>query len=74
MYTRLARFAVEYAGVFAASQFVKIFLSKIDKRLLDLATPRIILSYVDKVTLTQAFAKVEKCDKALCRYDATDMV
>lgn len=74
MYTRLTRFAVESGGVFAESQLVKIFLSKIDKRLLELATPRIILNYDGKATLTQAFAEVEKCDRALCQHDATDMV
>ena len=74
MYTRLARFAVESGDVFAESQLVKIFLSKIDKRLLDLATPRIILNYAGKASLAQAFAEVEMCDKALCQHDATDMV
>jgi hypothetical protein len=74
MYTRLTQFAMESGGVFAESQLVKIFLSKIDKRLLELATPRIILNYDGKATLAQAFAKVEKCDKALCQHDATDMV
>ena len=74
MYTRLARFAVESGGVFAESQLVKIFLSKMDKRLLDLASPRIILDYDGKATLAQAFEVVEKCDKALCQHDATDMI
>ncbi|KAH8974108.1 hypothetical protein BDL97_01G084300 [Sphagnum fallax] len=74
MYTRLTRFAVESGGVFAESQLVKIFLSKIDKRLLELATPRIIFNYDGKATLAQAFAEVEKCDRALCQHDATDMV
>jgi len=45
MYTRLAQFVVELEGIFGESQLVKIFLSKIDKRLLDLATPRIIINY-----------------------------
>ena len=74
MYTRLARFAVESGGVFAESQLVKIFLSKIDKRLLDLAMPRIILHYHGRATLAQAFTEVEMCDRALCQHDATDMV
>ena len=73
MYTRLARFAVESGGVFAESQLVRIFLSKIDKRLLDLATPRIILHYQGRATLAQAFAEVEMCDRALCQHDAADM-
>ena len=66
MYTRLARFAVESRGVFAESQLVKIFLSKIDKRLLDLATPRIIINCKGRARVAQAFAKVERCDRALC--------
>ena len=74
MYTRLARFAVELRGVFAESQLGKIFLSKIEKRLLDLATPRIILNYHGRATLAQAFAEVEMCDRALCQHDASDMV
>ena len=74
MYTQLARFVVESGGVFAESQLVKIFFSKIDKRLLDLATPRIILNYQGRATLAQAFAEVEMCDWALCQHDATDMV
>jgi len=74
MYTRLARFAVESGGVFAESQLVKIFLSKVDKRLLDLAMPRIILNYHGRATLAQAFTEVEMCDRALCQHDATDMV
>ena len=36
MYTRLARFARESECVFVKNQLVKVFLSKIDKRLLDL--------------------------------------
>ena len=74
MYTQLARFAVESGGVFAESRIVKISLSKIDKRLLDLATPRIIINYKGRARLAQAFAKVEKWDRALYQYDATDMI
>jgi hypothetical protein len=74
MYTRLARFAVESGGVFAESLLVKFFLSKIDKRLLELASPQIILDYEGRVTLAQAFAVVERCDRALCQHNATDMV
>ena len=56
------------------TQLVKIFLSKIDKRLLDLATPRIILNYHGRATLAEAFIEVEMCDWALCQHDATHMV
>ena len=53
---------------------MKIFLSKIDKKLLDLAILRIIINYEGRATLTQAFAKVERCDRAFCHHDATDIV
>ena len=43
MYTRLAKFARESGSVFTESQLQKVFLLKIDKRLLDLALPRIIM-------------------------------
>ena len=63
MYTRLARFA---GGVFTKSQLVKVFfLSKIDKYLIDLALPRIIIDYGGRATLVEAFAVVEQCDRAL---------
>jgi hypothetical protein len=52
----------------------KFFLSKIDKRLLELASPRIILDYEGRATFAQAFAVIERCDRALCQHDATDMV
>jgi hypothetical protein len=74
MYTRLARFVVKSGGVFAESQLVKFFLSKIDKRLLELASPRIILDYEGRATLAQAFAVVERCDRALCQHDVTNIV
>jgi len=74
MYTRLAPFVVESGNVFVESQLVKIFLSKIDKRLLDLATPRIIINYEGRTTLAQVFDEVKRCDRALYQYDATDMV
>ena len=74
MYTQIARFVVESGCIFAESQLVKIFLSKIDKRLLEFASPRIILDYEGRATLAQAFAEVERCDRALCQHDATYMV
>ena len=74
MYTRLARFAKESGGLFAESQLVKVFLSKIDKDLLDLALPRIIMEFGGRATLVEAFAIVEQCDRAFCQHDATDLV
>jgi hypothetical protein len=74
MYTRLARFAREFGGVFAESQLVKVFLSKIDKRLLDLALPRIIMEFGGRTTLAEAFAIVGQYDRALCQHDVTDLV
>ena len=41
------------------------FLSKIDKYLIDLALPRIIIDYGGRATLVEAFAVVEQCDRAL---------
>ena len=43
---------------------MKVFLSKIDKRLIDLA---IIMDYVGQATLAEAFAIGEQCDCALCQ-------
>ena len=59
MYTRLARFAREFGGVFGKNQLVKVLLSKIDKRLLDLALPMIIMEFGGRVTLTEPFPIVE---------------
>jgi hypothetical protein len=74
MYTRLARFARESRGVFAENQLVKVFLSKIDKRLLDLVLPKIVMEFDGRATLAEAFAVVEQCDCALCQHEATDLV
>jgi len=49
-------------------------LFKIDKKLFDLATPKIIINYEGQATLAQAFAEIERCDRVLCQYDATNMV
>ena len=51
MYTRLARFSMEFGGIFADSQLVKVFLLKNDKRLLNLALPRIIMEFGGRTTL-----------------------
>ena len=69
MYTRLARFARESRGVFAESRLVKMFLWKIDKCLLNLALPRIIMEIGGRAILTEAFAIVERYDHA-----CTDLV
>ena len=74
MYTRLARLARESGGVFAKSQLVKVSLTKIDKRILDLALSRIIMKYGGRATLAEAFAIVEQCHRALCQHDVTDLV
>ena len=68
------QFAKESGGVFAESQLVKVFLSKIDKCLLDLALPRIIMEFGGQETLAEALAIVEQCDRALCQHNATDLV
>ena len=72
--SRSKTFDMESIGVFAESQWVKIFLSKIDKCLIDLELPMIIIDYGDLKTLAQAFAIVEQCDRALRQYNATDLV
>ena len=74
MHTRFARFVRESGGVFAKSELVKVFLSKIDKCLIDLALFRIIMNYGGRTTLAEVFAIVEQCDRDLCQYDATDLV
>ena len=51
--------------VCAENQLVKVFLSKIDKRLLDLALPMIIMEFGGRATLAEAFAIKEQCDRAL---------
>ena len=71
---RLARFSRESKGVFTESQLVKVFLSKIEKCLLDLTLPRIIMEFGGHTTLAEAFAIVKQCDDTLCQYDATDLV
>ena len=43
MYKRLARFAKEFGSVFAESQLVKIYLSKIDILLFNFTLPMIII-------------------------------
>ena len=60
--------------MFAESQLVKVFLSMIDKCIMDLALPMIIMEFGGQATLAEAFAIVEQCDRALCQYNATDLV
>ena len=49
-------------------------LSKIDKRLLNMALHMIIMEFGGRTTLVEAFAVVEQCDRALCQHDATNLV
>lgn len=74
MYIRLVQFARKSGGVFAESKLVKIFLLKIDKQLINLALPRIIMDYDGRTTLIEAFAIVEQCDRTLYQHDAIDLV
>ena len=74
MYTRLVRFAKKSRGVFAESQLVKVFLSNIDKCLLDLALPMIIMEFGGRAILAEAFVIVKQYDRALCQHDAIDLV
>lgn len=54
---RLVRFAREFGGVFMESQLVKVFSSKIDKRILNLVLPLIVMDHSGRVILTEAFVK-----------------
>jgi hypothetical protein len=53
---------------------VKVFLSKIDKHLLDLALSRIIMEFGSRTTLVEVFAIVKQCNRTLCQYDVIDLV
>ncbi len=74
MYTRLARLAAEAGDVFTERQLVKIFISKLEKRMVDLISPRLLFEYHGNATLAQAFAEVEVLDRALGVSEATDLV
>lgn len=43
---------------------MEVFLSKIDKRFLEFALPRIIMEFGGRAILAEAFAIVEQCDCA----------
>jgi hypothetical protein len=62
MYTRLARLAAEAGDVFTERQLVKIFISKLDKRMIELISPHLHFRYHGNATLAQAFAEVETLD------------
>lgn len=47
---------------------MKVFLLKINNRLLDLALPRIIMNHGGLAAITEAFAIVEECDRVLCQH------
>ena len=53
---------------------MKFFLSNIEKRLIDLAHPKIIIEYGGRTTLAEAFAIVEQCDHTLCQHNTTDLI
>lgn len=74
IYTRLARFSRDFGSVFAESQLVRVFLSNIDIRLLDLALLMIIMEFGGRATLAKKFTIVEQCDCALCQHDVTHLV
>lgn len=74
MYTRLARLAAEAGDVFTERQLVKIFISKLDKRMVELITPHLLFRYHGNATLAEAFAEVEVLDRALGVSEATDLV
>ena len=52
----------------------EVFLSKINKRLIDLALPMIVMAYGGRTILAEVFTILEQCDHALCQHDATDLV
>lgn len=53
---------------------MKVFLSKINKHLVDLVLPMIIMNYGGRVTLAEVFASVEQYDCALYQRDVTNLV
>ena len=59
-------FARESGGVFAESQLMKVFLSKIDKRLIDLALPMIIMDYGVRTTLIERLLPLLSSMIVLC--------
>lgn len=50
------------------------FLSKINKRLIDVAMSKIIMHYSGRATFAKAFVIMEQCDCAFCLHDAIDLV
>lgn len=65
---------MEFGGVFIESQVVKIFLSKIDKHLLELVLLQIVLDqYEGRLSLDQAFLVMKRCNVALCHHHAIDI-
>lgn len=74
MYTYLIWLVVESRGIFAKSQLIKIFLSKINRRLLDIDIEKNILNYDCKTTLAQAFTKVKKYNRVIYQHDAIDII
>ena len=71
MYTRLARFAAEAGDVFTERQLAHIYLSKLDKRMVEMLDARLLFRYHGNETLAQVFAEVEALDRALGVREAT---
>ena len=53
---------------------MKIFTSKLDKRMVDLITPRLIFYYRGNASLAQAIAEVKTLDRTLDVSEAMDLV
>lgn len=74
MYIWLSRLAAEAGDVFTERQLVKIFISKLDKRMVELISPHLLFRYYGNATLAQTFAEVEELDRALGVSKATNLV
>lgn len=53
---------------------MKVCLSKIDNRLINLVQPRIVMDYGGHATLVDAFTVVEQYDRVLYQHDDTDLI
>jgi hypothetical protein len=74
MYTRLSWLAAEVGDVFTERHLVKFFISKLNKRMVELINLHLLFRYHGNATLAQAFAEVEALDRALGVSEATDLV
>lgn len=71
MYTRLSRLASETEDVFTDRQLVQIYLSKQEKRIVDVVRPIMLDRFGGRATLRQVLREVERIDKAMGIDDAT---